>query len=220
MFEAVTFDLDGTLIDSTEAIVDSFNHTFDTIGDPRPSLEAIMDTISLPLEESLRQLSSRDASELTPIFRAYYEEIAAERTFLLPGVEEALSRLSEAGMPIGLATSKLRKFAELLLDHFGVLKHFECRIGPDDVAHRKPHPEPLLKAAAGLGVKPASMVYVGDSPIDVVASRRAGCPCLCVTTGYGMREELEAVDPAGVFDDLEAVTSFILSENGRSREIY
>jgi len=215
MFQAVTFDLDGTLIDSTEAIVDSFNHTFDTIGDARPSLEAIVETISLPLEDSLRQLSPRDTATLIPIFRAYYEEIAAERTFLLPGVEEALSRLSEAGMPIGLATSKLRKFAEMLLDHFGVLRYFECRIGPDDVAKRKPHPEALLKAAAGLGVAPASMVYVGDSPIDVEASRRAGCPCLCVTTGYGTREELEDGEPEGVFVDLEAVTSFILSRNGR-----
>lgn len=74
----------------------------------------------------------------------------------------------------------------------------------------KPHPESLQRVIQHLGVGSDSMVFVGDSPLDVEAAHAAGVSCLCVRTGYSASSELLKCKPAGVFEDLEAVTARIL----------
>ena len=72
MLEAVCFDLDGTLIDSTDAIVDSFNHAFAAMGENVPERERIVETISVPLEEQFRLLSVKDPDRAAEVYRAQY----------------------------------------------------------------------------------------------------------------------------------------------------
>lgn len=188
--KAVLFDLDGTLIDSTEAIVGSMFHIFDTLGAPRPTRQAIINSIGCPLGEQLGELTSLDVDTCIAIYRPHYAETAAEKTFLLDGAREMLAWLAGLGIPVGLATSKKREAAEMLLSHLGVRQHFAVCIGPDEVTHTKPHPEPLLTAAAVLGVAPGDAVYIGDMHFDVLAARAAGMPCVALSTGYCTREEL------------------------------
>jgi phosphoglycolate phosphatase len=108
----------------------------------------------------------------------------------------------------------------MILEHLGVLDFFEVRLGPDDVAHPKPHPEVVQKALAAFGVASGEMLFIGDTHFDVMAARNAGVRCLCVTTGYNTREELEALAPEGVFDDLDELTDYMLSHlNGAGRGV-
>lgn len=210
---AVCFDLDGTLVDSTEAIVASFMHTFDVLGEPRPARQAIVGSIGHLLEDQFGLLTHHDPHDCTVIYREHYGRTCNANTTLIPGALETLERLSGAGLPLGFATSKRRSYAEQILEHLGILRYFAARIGPDDVTHAKPHPEALLTAAAHLGVEPAHMAYVGDTHFDMRAARRAGCPCLGVTLGYGTREELASHAPAAIFDDLGAVADWILARH-------
>ena len=212
MIKAAVFDLDGTLIDSTEAIVASFNHTFDALGTDRPPRQRIIDTIGYTLENQFRQISGSDPGEAIRIYRAHYAETARESTFLLPGAERSLDRLEAAGMRLGFATSKQRKYAEMLLAHMGVLGRFECRIGPEDITHPKPHPEALLACLERLGLDSSEMVFVGDTSFDVGAAKAARVRCLCVTTGYETRQQLEELAPEAVFDSLDEVTDYLLAE--------
>lgn len=209
MPKAVIFDLDGTLIDSTEAIIGSMFHVFDTIGEPRPTRAAIIDSIGCPLREQLQVLTQYDVDECIGIYRPHYTETARAKTFLLEGARELLAWLREQGTPVGLATSKKREAAEMLLEYLGVLDHFAVRIGPDEVTYPKPHPEPLLKAAAAVGVAPEDAVYIGDMYFDVNAARAAGMPCIAVATGYCTHAELEALGPEVVLGNLHEVREYL-----------
>ncbi len=216
--EAVLFDLDGTLIDSTQAIVESFFHTFDTLGRPRPAREAIIAAIGHLLEDQFRRFwPGCDAALCARVYREHYAKAACAGTFLLPGAREILDALRAAGLRLGFATSKRRLYAEMILEDQRVLDYFAARIGPDDVTHAKPHPEAILRAAADLNAAPAATYVVGDTPFDVLAARAAGAPCLCVTTGPATRTELEALGPEAVYDDLEGVALHILARCGPAR---
>ena len=211
MFRAAVFDLDGTFIDSTDAIIASFFHTFDALGEPRPPREVLTAGIGHVLEDQFALYTDTDPFHCTGIYRAYYGTICNEMTTLLPGARETVEQLTQAGLKLGFATSKQRAFAEQILDYLGVLDFFESRIGPGDVTHPKPHPECVQRSLDNLGVQPNECIFVGDTDFDVKACAAAGVPCIAVTTGYNTRAQLQALSPLAVLDDLHEVTDLILA---------
>lgn len=217
MVRAVLFDLDGTLLDSTDAIVDSWFYTFDTIGEPRPDREAIIRSIGYPLRKQFPMFTAYDVNECIRIYRAHYTEHSPPKTSLLPGAKEMLSAFAAAGFRMGFVTSKKREASEMLLAHLGALHYMEARIGPLEVTKHKPDPEPVEKAMAQLGVGPAETVFVGDMHFDVLAGQAAGVTSVAVTTGYQSRAELEALGPAAVLDSLHEVRDFVLALHGAAR---
>ncbi len=210
MIRAVLFDLDGTLMDSTDAIVDSWFYTFDTLGEPRPDRQLIVDTIGYPLRKQLPMMTDHDVDECIRIYRGHYTAHSAPKTFLLPGAEEALATFAERGLRMGFATSKKREAAEMLLEHLGALHYMDARIGPLEVTKHKPDPEAVQKAMEILGVTPEETVFVGDMHFDVLAGLAAGVTTLAVTTGYETREQLEALQPHAVYDSLYEVRDHIV----------
>ena len=181
---AVILDLDGTLIDSTDAIVASMTHAFMADGATAPTREAIIATISLPLEQQLAALDPHRVEERVALYRTHYAQTANATTTLLPGALDVLTFCRDIGLGLGFATSKRRTAAEALLGHLNVLDYFGSRVGPEDVENPKPAADPLLLAADQLSVSPSECIYVGDSPLDAAAARAAGMPCLLVSTGY------------------------------------
>jgi HAD superfamily hydrolase (TIGR01509 family) len=212
MIRAVLFDLDGTILDSTEAIMRSYHHLFDTLGEARPTREVIMRGIGSPLEVEVRRMTSRDPAECARIYRDFFETVAEEHTILLPGARECLESLQSAGLMLGFATSRKRESAERLLAFLGILDFFSCRIGPHDVTHPKPHPESVLKALDTFGAAAEELIFVGDMHYDIEAGHAAGARTIAVTTGYESRRELEALGPERVFDDLGSVRTWILAQ--------
>ena len=210
MIRAVLFDLDGTLMDSTDAIVNSYFHTFDTIGEPRPERSVIIATIGDPLHKQFPTMTSHDVDECIRIYRAYYAEHSAAITTLLPGVEETLATLAERGIKLGFVTSKRREAAEMLLEHLGTLHYMDARIGPLEVTQHKPHPEPVQKAMEILGVSPEETVFVGDMHFDVLAGLAADVVTIAVATGYQTRAQLEALNPDATCDTMYEVRDHIL----------
>lgn len=216
MITAVTYDLDGTLIDSTDAIVHCFMKACDDLGLTRPAREDVVRTIGHILEDQFRLLTEGNPEVCAERYRAHYREACRPMTTLLPGAREALERARAAGLRIGFASSKRRTFSEMILEHLGVLDFFEVRLGPEDVTHPKPHPEAVLKALAGFGAAADEMFFVGDTHFDVTAAANAGVRCLCVTTGYNTRAELEQLNPEGVFDTLAELTDYMLAHLGEA----
>jgi len=208
---SVGFDLDGTLIDSTEAIVASFMHTFREMGHAPPEPEAIIATISVTLEDQFRLLSKLDATEAARVYREHYVRTSPATTVLLPGVAEALDRLARAGARMGVATSKKRSSAEPLLDHLKISKYFEACIGPEDVTNPKPHPEPIHALMRRMNIiQSPGLVFIGDTRFDAEAAMAAGVPFIGVTTGYATRVELEACGARTIVDSMaEAVNSVL-----------
>lgn len=207
MKTTILFDLDGTLIDSTEAIVESFRHSLAQHGmrEEVPeaaitsqighTLETMFAAVGIPAE----QIETHVAT-----YKLYYREISRHKTILLPGAIEAI-REASAFARLGIVTTKTGLYSRELMEHFGVMEYFEVLIGREHVANPKPHPEPIEKALMEMRVSKESAWMIGDTRLDIEASNRAGIGCVAVTSGYDNSEQLLTLTDIIQPDALEAV---------------
>jgi len=189
----ILFDLDGTLIDSTEAILESFRESFSVLGGDCPGEEEIKALIGHPLEEMYRRLGAGEerTQEYVRTYKETYRRIHTEKTVLLPGAAEAI-RHAACFARLGVVTTKTGRYSRELLEYFGVMHHFEVLIGSEDVKRHKPHPEPIRKALELMGGVPQRCWMIGDTCLDMRSAAAAGIGGIAVTCGYGSRGELAA----------------------------
>lgn len=198
------FDLDGTLIDTTDLILQSFAHAFDAHLPGRlPSRRDLVASFgrSLPaaLEEMAAAAGAADpralAAEMLATYRDFQHLHHDTLIRAFDGIGETLSALRAEGYRLGVVTSKMQHFARHGMRLFDLERHFDVAVFHDDVTRHKPHPEPLLEAARRAAADPHSAVYIGDSTHDVVAGRAAGMITVAVLWGPFEREALDAVAP-------------------------
>jgi len=195
VFEAVIFDLDGTLIDSTPAVLRSWATWAEEYGLPPmdsvrhhgvPSAAVVRAVIPEDLHEAaMRRISELEIADLHDIV-------------VLPGAVEALSSIARAKNAIAtsctLPLAKARIAAAQLVPP-------SVLVTADDVTHGKPHPEPFLKAARRLGVDPGRCLVVEDAPKGIEAAQAAGCFTLAVVT----TTPRELLDADAVVADLSEI---------------
>lgn len=146
------FDLDGTLIDSTPAILDGFHYAFAHLGVAEPSDEAIKKLIGHPLEVMFERLGvTRDVQNFVLAYKQRYAQTFLDQTVLLSGAFEAVRAASEFAN-LGVVTTKTSKFSKILLQHLGIAEFFGTIVGREDVKNPKPSAEPILKALENLGI--------------------------------------------------------------------
>ena len=146
------FDLDGTLIDSTPAILDGFHYAFAHLGAAEPSDEAIKKLIGHPLEVMFERLGvTRDVQNFVLAYKQRYAQTFLDQTVLLSGAFEAVRAASEFAN-LGVVTTKTSKFSKILLQHLGIADFFGTIVGREDVKNPKPSAEPILKALENLGI--------------------------------------------------------------------
>ncbi|MBC8067650.1 MAG: HAD hydrolase-like protein, partial [Deltaproteobacteria bacterium] len=161
---AVAFDLDGTLLDTTGLIVDSFVHVFESHGLgplPREHWERGM---GLPLVEALRPHARDDAHAelLVAAYRAYNLAHHDARVNAYPGVPELVAELGARGLPLAVISNKLRATVDRGLRITALAPSFTIVLGLDDVVRAKPDPEAVLRVAAELHIEPAELAMVGE----------------------------------------------------------
>lgn len=208
----ILFDLDGTLIDSTEAIVEGFFHAFDTHKMARPSIEAITAHIGHTLEDIFLALgaSSEIVESLVLTYKEKYRVISKPKTVLLPYAQEAITLAGEFGR-LGVVTTKTGRYSKELLEYFGILDAFEVVIGREDVINPKPHAEPIHKALEAMGVDHRNdetigkIWMIGDTILDLQSAQNAHILGIGLLSGYGTREQLGSYDTPLYENVLEAV---------------
>lgn len=196
--ETFLFDLDGTLIDSIELILSSFRHTRRVhFGDSLPDA-VYLAGIGRPLRDAIAELAT-DAQPIEPMIETYRTHNHAHHDAMVrpyPGIVDAVRELHASGARLAVVTSKLRVGAVKGLLHCGLAELFEVVICADDVREGKPHPEAVEKALAALDRDPATAVFVGDSPHDMEAGRRAGVRTAAALWGPFERARLEVHSPS------------------------
>lgn len=202
--KVLLFDLDGTLIDSTDAICESFLFVFKNRGLPLPSIQEIKDKIGYPLEDMFGFLGIVDNIDvLVQDYKNYYRKICTQKTVMLPFAIQSLHEAFNFAK-LGVVTTKTGVYSKELLDFFGVLKLFDVVIGREDVKYPKPHPEPILKAMQYFD-NDAQFFMIGDTLLDIQSAKSANIRPIAVSSGYESRENL-LLSGAKVFDNtLEAV---------------
>ena len=206
---AVLFDLDGTLIDSTGLILESYRHTMLThLGHVLP--DALwLDGIGTPLDDQLRAMSQTEAQRqaMKATYRAHYIAHQDTRLAAFPGVVGALDALRARGLRMGVVTSKMRDTTRRALEVCGLGGYFEVVVAFEDAARHKPDPEPVQVALRGLGLEPGQVVFVGDSPFDMQAGRDAGARTMGVTWGPFARASLTPFAPERLLDRPEQLAT-------------
>ena len=185
--EAVLFDFDYTLVDSSEGCIDASNSALAALGLPQAEPDRIRRTIGLSLAESFRALTGLDDEALAEAYFRHFvaraDRVMADKTVLLPGVARAVAVLRARGLRLGIVSTKFRYRIEAILGRDGLLEPFATIVGGEDVSHPKPHPEGLGLALARLELAAEHALYVGDSAVDAEAARRAGVPFAAVLSG-------------------------------------
>ena len=202
----ILFDLDGTLIDSTEAILESFHNSFDMHKHPHPEDEAIKALIGHPLDVMYAELGIEDERvwDFVTTYKEYYRVISTQKTVLLPYAREAVEEAAKFAR-LGIVTTKTGKYSRVLMEHFELMHHFEVLIGREDVENPKPHAEPIEKAIQKMGVTKELCWIIGDTRLDIGSANNAGIKSVGVLSGYDNAEQLKTLTDVIDNNALQAV---------------
>jgi len=197
MLQTVLFDLDGTLIDSVQLILDSYRHTLATHGLPPRTDEQWLRGVGTPLAAQFAEWG-QDPEMMQALISTYREYNLANHDRAVrefPGVVEVVREIRRRGLRTGLVTSKARLGALRGLRVVGLDEMMDVLVCADEVTNAKPHPEPVEKAVQLLGADPGTTVYVGDSLHDLRSGRAAGVRTAAVLWGPFSRSHLEPGAP-------------------------
>ena len=201
MIKGILFDFDGTLANTIDLIVATFEHTCQTALGFKPPRQEIINTIGLPLADALELLSGiHEPEKILELRRIYGEFNAANHDTMIkpiPGVSDLLPKLQERGLKLAVVTSKKAYMLERGLRCLDMLPYIDTTVSVLDTERGKPAPDPMLLACARLGLAPGECLCVGDSPFDCQSGNAAGCVTVAVEyTELDWQNLLEQGKPA------------------------
>ena len=215
MIRAVLFDLDGTLADTAGDLAAALNRVRADRALPPlpvPVLRPHASDGTRGMLDAGLGVSREDPQfeTLKEAFLAYYLSALCEHTRLFPDAELVLAEIEHRGLSWGIVTNKATRFTLPLLDRLALAERAGVIVCGDTTAQSKPHPAPLLHAAAKLGVDAPLCVYVGDAERDVVAARAAGMKSIVATYGYIHADaKPESWLPEGLIASLSALLDWL-----------
>ncbi|WP_425060995.1 Pyrophosphatase PpaX [Sporomusa carbonis] len=211
-FKGLLFDLDGTLIDTSELIIRSFQHTFKQHYDRILSLQEIYAFFGKPLKAAMEHYGPDKVDELIKTYREFNLNHHDELTTGFTGVPEAIHKLYNAGILTAIVTSKTKSTAIRGLRLFDMHKYFPVVIGHEECQKHKPDPEPVLLALAQLKLSPSECLMVGDSPFDLASARAAGVKTAAVRWTRIDWENLLTEQPDYVLETINDLLDICLIE--------
>jgi pyrophosphatase PpaX len=213
-FDPVVFDLDGTVVDTVELIVESFRFATRTVlGEVLPD-ELIIAGVGRPLLAQMESLSVEHARELYDVYREYNHRRHDELIRGYDGIEEVLDALKAAGRRTGIVTSKSRDTTAMAFRAVGLDDRFDVVVTATDTSEHKPSPAPLLLCLRQLGATADGSIYIGDSPFDIQAGTAAGMATAAVAWGVFGREALLAAGPDFWLDEPRDLLALCLRGEG------
>jgi len=203
----ILFDLDGTLIDSTDAIVDTFHHSFEVHNYKKVDDEAIKALIGYPLDIMYEELGvgKNKIWDYVSTYKEEYQKISTIKTHMLPNATQAVQKASQFAT-LGIVTTKTGKYSKILMEHFGLMEYFEVLIGREDVINPKPHEEPIIKALENMNTKNREIWMIGDTKLDLISAKNAKIKSIGVLTGYDDFDTLKKFTDIVLNDAFEATT--------------
>lgn len=211
LYDLVVFDWDGTLLDSTGAIVKAIQAASRDIGATPPSEERARYVIGMGLREALQyavpDLDESRYDDLVAAYRRHYLSGDHELT-LFEGVESLLAELQAEHRWLAVATGKSRVGLNRALGHSGLGRYFDTTRTADET-QSKPHPQMLQEIMGHFAVDPERTLMIGDTTHDLLMARSAGAQGLAITHGAHGLEDLLSCEPVGVVDSISDLSTWI-----------
>lgn len=208
-YKAILFDLDGTLLDTTDLILASFQFAAEKHLGRSVSREEILPTFGQPLIDALEKLAPGKGQELIVTYREHNLQYHDRMVKIFPGVKEVLTELKEKQIKLGIVTSKIRVTALRGLQLFNLDSYFDIIIAMEDTTIHKPNPEPVLLAMDRLGASAEHCLMVGDSPHDLVSAQKAGIDTAAVKWSNLPLQSLLEVGPTYVLDSMQDLLAIV-----------
>ncbi len=210
-FDAVLFDLDGTLLYTLPDIRLALNHALSAYGYPPRTAEEVRSFVGNGVRRLVQRAlppGAADGDAVYEAYEAYYLLHGQDHVTVYPGVRELLTELGRRGVAVGVVTNKTHPSAAAMIEaFFGDLA--AVTEGKKEGRPVKPSPESLWDAMTALGVSRERALYVGDSGVDAETAKNAGLPCVLVSWGYRDRAELSGCQALGVVDEAAELLNYI-----------
>lgn len=210
MAKTILFDLDGTLTDSGEGILNCVELALRHFNLPIPDRQALRVFVGPPLHETFLKfgVAEENVEEAVAVFRSRYTTVGKFENTPYPGVHTMLRTLKDQGYTLLIATSKPENMAVEILEKFELAQYFDricgatldrSRISKEDVI------EYLLKRNGTA----ENMIMVGDTAFDVLGAAAHGIPTIGVSWGYGSVEEMQNAGAVAIADSMEELLSYL-----------
>lgn len=209
---ALIVDFDGTLVDSLDQAMHSFRFAVDQLGGHHISNEEIHRHFGIAANKILELIFADDPNKAHHAFELFLEH-QYNHVHLSPlhdGVSELIQQVEALKLPMGIVTGRHHRDLHIMLEHHRLQQYFRVLVSDDQVSAPKPNPEGLFKATQHLGIEPNQALYIGDSPVDIAAARRAGMLSAAVLwDAHTNSALLEAENPHYVFHHPAELIEFL-----------
>ncbi|WP_373893355.1 pyrophosphatase PpaX [Virgibacillus sp. CBA3643] len=197
----ILFDLDGTLIDTNDLIIASFDHTFKHYNLSFTN-EEISEFNGPPLVDTFQKIDPDRAEQMIETYRVHNHANHDNYVTAFPQVVDTIEQLKNNGIKLGVVTTKMTKAVTMGLTLTGLDSFFDSVITLDDVTHLKPHPEPVIKAMEELDADAASTLMVGDNYHDIESGKNAGVKTAGVAWAHKGKKRLLEYNPTYMLEEM------------------
>lgn len=210
MTKMILFDLDGTLTDSGEGIINCAWYALKAFNIPLPDKEAMRVFVGPPLHDTFVRFGvPKDrADEAVAIYRSRYVPIGKFENTPYPGVKELLEKLVEEGHKLYVATSKPEALSVEILEHFDLAKYFTLICGASTDRSRSIKEAVIAYLLEQTGAQ-ENIVMVGDTAFDVIGAKQHGIPTIGVSWGYGEVSDMMEAGAAGIADTMDELYALL-----------
>lgn len=208
--KSLLFDLDGTLTDSGEGIINSARYAFERMGYPVPKREEMGVFVGPPLWQTFIRfgIPKERADEAVELFRERYVPIGKFENNPYPGIRETLEALQKGSWKLYVATSKPEVTAVEILEHFDLAKYF-TRICGADMGHDRENKSDVIAYLLAQGAQDGIRIMVGDTKYDVLGAAQHGIPTIGVSWGYGDVQEMKDAGVMAIVDTPQALSALV-----------
>ena len=205
----VVFDLEGTLVDTTELILASFQHVLEAHAPGRFRREDMISFIGPSLNETFQKIDPENAATLVEAYQKHNREHHDDLIKEYPGVDETVATLAAQGWKLGVVTTKRKDMAYRGLEVTGLLPYFSTIVTFNDVSKVKPDPEPIEKALSALEAEGHEAIMVGDSYHDILAGKNAGTKTAGVSWSIKGEDYLRTFQPDIMLDVMTDLLDYV-----------
>lgn len=214
-YDTILFDFDGTVMNTNEVILRSWQHTFQTIENRQEDEAKIIETFGEPLEVTMRKFfPDMPVDEAVEIYRSYHRDNFGDLITVFPGMKELLAEVKRLGYKTGLVTSRLLHTTKQGLEKYGLEEYFDVVVTADDTKKHKPDPEPINIALAKLHSAPESSIMLGDTMFDLLCAKNAGVASVLVSWSLALQagDDFGEAAPDHIIEKAEDLLELLLPE--------